>query len=238
MPISTATRRVFLTGLIATPLAAGAGYLFWRDSMSRPTTEEWARSHNISCAATPPAIDGYDEPCRLTARQIATRAIILQGVVAVAANVDPIPVVDWLRDQDVWNSVTPHEQVLLLTPASVPKNGLASFQWRMEAEWALLWVVGKVDSLGLPTHQCDSRRLVDEIIPELGSDIEPFLASTELRSPGVLLAEIGTCTGFLGSVSFLCFKVSRISTHDGRASICSHLPSGNPLLASAPASSR
>jgi hypothetical protein len=31
--------------------------------------------------------------------------------------------------------------------------------------------------------------LVDEIIPPLGSDIEEFLASAELRSPGVLLAE-------------------------------------------------
>jgi len=59
----------------------------------------------------------------------------------------------------------------------------------MEAEWALLWVIGKVEALGLPIRQCDTRRLVDEIIPALGSDIEPFLATAVLRSPGVLLAE-------------------------------------------------
>jgi hypothetical protein len=50
-------------------------------------------------------------------------------------------------------------------------------------------VVGKIEALGLPTQQCDTRRLVDEIIPTLGSDIEPFLALAELRAPGIHLAE-------------------------------------------------
>ena len=53
----------------------------------------------------------------------------------------------------------------------------------------MLWVIGKVESLGLPTQQCDTRKLIDEIIPELGSDIEPFLSSAELRWPSLLLAE-------------------------------------------------
>ena len=50
-------------------------------------------------------------------------------------------------------------------------------------------MVGKVEALGLPIRQCDTRRLVDEIIPALGSDIEPFLASAKLQPPGLLLAE-------------------------------------------------
>ena len=53
----------------------------------------------------------------------------------------------------------------------------------------MLWVVAKVDHLGLPTRQCNTRRMVDEIIPPLGSDVEPFLASATLRPPGELLAE-------------------------------------------------
>jgi hypothetical protein len=87
----------------------------WR----QPTTEEWARSFDISTAPTPPAIEGYDEPCPFTARQIATRAVILQGVVAAASDVDPEPVVQWYQEQGVWEAVSPNERALLLDPSSV-----------------------------------------------------------------------------------------------------------------------
>ncbi len=157
--------------------------------MRQPTTEEWARSLKISTAVTPPAIANYDEPCAFSARDIATRVIVLQGVVAVAYEVDPEPVVDWYREQGVWEQVSPQEKGFLLNPASIGPDVRNGLRWHQEAEWALLWVVGKVDWLGLPTHHCDSRRLVDEIIPALGSEIEPFLESSEVRSPGVLLAE-------------------------------------------------
>jgi Domain of unknown function (DUF4272) len=157
----------------------------WR----QPTTEEWARSFDISPAPTPPAIEGYNEPCPFTARHIATRAVILQGVVAVASNVDPEPVVQWFQEQGVWEAVSPNERTLLLDPSSVNRDAIHGFRWRQEAEWALLWMVGKVEGLGLPTRECDTQRLVDEIIPALGSDIEPFLASAVLRPPALLLAE-------------------------------------------------
>ena len=78
---------------------------------------------------------------------------------------------------------------MLNDPSALSEESLNKFQWQVEAEWALLWMIGKVESLGLPTHQCDTGRLVDEIIPELGSDIKAFLKSAKLRSPGVLLAE-------------------------------------------------
>jgi hypothetical protein len=155
----------------------------------RPTTEEWAQLHGISIPLTPPAIEGYEESCPFTARQIATRAVILQGVVAVASEVDPKRVVKWYQDQGIWGAVSPNERELFRDPSSMHEREITGFRWRKEAEWALLWVVSKVEALGLPTRECDTRRLVDEIIPALGSDIEPFLASAELRPPGVLLAE-------------------------------------------------
>ncbi len=157
--------------------------------MPRLTTEQWAQSHNISTAPSPPRVEDYDEPCPFTARQIGTRAIILQGVVAVASGVDPEPVVEWFRDQRIWKFVSPNEKELLNGPSTLSEEALNKFQWQVEAEWALLWVICKVETLGLPTHQCDTGRLVDEIIPELGSDIKPFLSSAKLRSPGLLLAE-------------------------------------------------
>jgi uncharacterized protein DUF4272 len=159
------------------------------DGQRRLTTERWAQALGISTAPTPPTVEEYDQPCPLAARQVATRAIILHGVVAVASGVDPKPVVEWFRDQAIWPEVSPRERAFLLDPSTADRKERIGFQWRQEAEWALLWVISKVEALGLPIRQCDTRRLVDEIIPALGSDIEPFLANAVLRAPGVLLAE-------------------------------------------------
>jgi hypothetical protein len=144
---------------------------------------------NISTAPTPPVVAEYDEPCPFTAREIARRAIVLQGVVAAACDVDTGAIVQWFRDQGVWDAVSPKERQFLLDPTAASRDEKLRFRWRQEAEWSLLWVVGKVNHLGLPTRECDTRRLVDEIIPALGADIEPFVASATVRPPGELLAE-------------------------------------------------
>jgi hypothetical protein len=152
------------------------------------STKTWAKSLGIPVQATPPAVEGYSGRCPRSARQIAVRAVILQGVVAVAAGVDPEPAIRWFRDRRVWRSVTPEEKAFLRDP-SPPTEQRDKFGRHREAEWALLWAIGRVESLGLPTRPCDTRRLVDEIIPPLGGDIGAFLASAEVREPGVLLAE-------------------------------------------------
>lgn len=160
-----------------------------KDANSRPTTEQWARSFDISTAPTPPAVANYDEGCPFSAREVAERALVLHGVAAAAYGVDPQPIVDWYNDQGLWHAVSPKEREFLIDPVVVGQDERLRLRWRQEAEWALLWVIGKIEQLGLPTRQCDTRRLVDEIVPALGSDIEAFLSSAALRPPGQLLAE-------------------------------------------------
>src|SRR5262249_19867551 len=120
--------------------------------------------------------------------QIAVRSLILHGIVAVAAQVDPQPIMKWFRDQGVWRDVTPEERTFLKAPSPTEAQR-SKLGWHIEAEWTLLWVVGKVEALGLPVQECDSRRLVDEIIPPLGGDITDFVGSARIREPGALLAE-------------------------------------------------
>ena len=151
-------------------------------------TSEWVQVYRISAAPTPPEILEYDEPCGRTAQEIAIRAVILQGVVAVAAQVDSALIVDWFHRQGIWGYVTPEERVFLANGHSTEQERCRFF-WHQEAEWALLWAIGKVEHLGLPNCCCDSARLVDNIIPALGADLEPFFTSAELLPPGVLLAE-------------------------------------------------
>jgi hypothetical protein len=152
------------------------------------TTATWARSLGVSVQATPPAVEDYTKRYPRSARQIAVRTVILQGVVAVACKVDAGPIVEWFHEQRIWRSVTPQERAFLQNRKPT-RQQRGTFHWHQEAEWTLLWVIGKVESLGLPTRCCDTRRLVDEIIPDLGSDIAGFVSSAELRPPGVLLAE-------------------------------------------------
>ena len=152
------------------------------------TTEEFAKLHGISVQTSPPVVEAGAKHGVRSRREIAVRILILHGIVAVAAGVDPEPVAEWFQNQKIWSAATPKEKAFLqnATASSEQRNQLV---WHNEAEWALLWMVGKVESLGLPTGACDTRRLVDEIIPPLGSDIGPFLRSAKLRSPGMLLAE-------------------------------------------------
>jgi Domain of unknown function (DUF4272) len=152
------------------------------------TTEKWAQSLDIPTADVLEPVGGYRKKYPYSARAIAGRAVILHCVVAVASGVSPEPVVKWLKNQRLWKAVSPKEKAFFTDPPKVDTE-LNLFRWWAEAEWALLWVVGKVEMLGLPVRLCDTRRLNDEIIPALGSNIAHFLSTAQIRSPDAVLAE-------------------------------------------------
>ena len=152
------------------------------------TTADWAKSLGIPAEATLPAVEGYTKRCPRTARQIAVRTLILQGVVCAGLDINASSIVEWLREQRIWRSVTPDEKALLLNPNRSVKECKRHGR-HTEAEWTLLWAIGKVEVLGLPTCKCDLRQMFEDIVPRFGSDITGFLATANLRSPGELLAE-------------------------------------------------
>src|SRR5262249_46866667 len=151
------------------------------------TTKSWAKSLDVPTDDVTPSIKGYRNRCPRTARDVSVRSLILHGVVAVAQGVSPAPIIRWFRQQEIWDDISPNEKTFLTkgTPAKV-RNRLS---WHLEAEWTLLWTITKVQALGLPDHECDSRQIVDAIVPPLGGDIGEFVATAKLRPPGLLLAE-------------------------------------------------
>lgn len=152
------------------------------------STHEWALLHNESVDATPPSWEGHTHHYPRTAREVAVRAMALQGVVAAAYGVEREMIIEWLQEEKIWEAVTAQEKEFLLAPMSTEYE-YRRFQCHQEAEWTLLWMLGKVEALGLPTHYCDSRRLVEEIVPGFATDLDPFLDSAELRDTTLLLAE-------------------------------------------------
>jgi hypothetical protein len=135
-----------------------------------------------------PLVDTATPYTAYSAKQVAVRALAVQGVVAAASGVDSDNVVEWLKHQGIWSAATDRERAFLETPER-SQDAVRHFRWQQEAEWTLLWAVGKVAALGLPTRECDTRRLVDDILPPLGGDVGDFLAGAVLRSPQELLAE-------------------------------------------------
>ena len=58
------------------------------------TCREWAESLGIATGPIPPAVPGDSEPCPRSARQIAVRTVILQGIVCVASDVEAGPIIE------------------------------------------------------------------------------------------------------------------------------------------------
>src|SRR5262245_22634073 len=123
------------------------------------TTKRWAESLKVASKADLPPIPDYSEPYARAARDVAVRAVILQGVVAVDYEVDAQPIIEWFQEQRIWDDVTPKERAFMLGSAHTESDQL-QFQWKQEAQWTLLWMIQRVESLGLPTQYCDTRRLV------------------------------------------------------------------------------
>ncbi len=152
------------------------------------STKDWAAANGICIDERAPAVHGSNGSHSRTGSEVAARAIILHCVAAVGYGVDAPHVAEWLTSEGLWSSVSPKEQVLL-SGGPVSERDRNAACWRQESEWTLLWAIGKVESLGLPTRTCDTRRLVDEIMPALGDSTAEFISTAELRSPGELLGE-------------------------------------------------
>lgn len=152
------------------------------------TTIEWVQAHGVCIEATVPFKDQDGNQCPRSVEEVAIRSIILHTVAAVGYRVDSKLLVDWLKDQQIWDYVSPLEKTWFAAKAMTNKER-SRLCWRVEAEWTLLWAISKVQSLGLPTQTCDTAILVDDIMPTLGDPIAAFIASSQLRSPGALLVE-------------------------------------------------
>lgn len=152
------------------------------------STKEWAKAHGLCIEEAVPFNDEERTQCPRSVEEVAIRSIILHAVAAVGYKVEPKPLVDWLKDQQIWDFVSPIEKDWFAAKRMTDEER-SHLCWRVEAEWTLLWAISKVESLGLPTQTCNTTMLVDEIMPALGDPIAEFIASSKLRSPGALLVE-------------------------------------------------
>lgn len=169
-------------------------------------TKAWAATHGVCTTAIVPTVQDCHEKCPRSPAEVARRAIVLHCVAAVGCGVKVQPVIGWLKNESLWPAVSPVEQAFFTT-RNPTKKQINAARWRQESQWALLWSIGYVRSLGLPTKTCDTRKLVDEIMPGLGDSVQEFVISARLRPPGWILAEEDR------TYNLLCYARQAARTH-------------------------
>jgi len=133
-----------------------------------------------------PLVESEDEARIRDAKDVARRVLILYGLTAVGQDGGREQALSILRQEGLWEYVSPAER-RLLENANPSQQALTDASWRMEAVWVLLWALGKVDDLDLPTGVCDSDHL-HQLMPK-PDDCASFISSAQLRPVSELLDE-------------------------------------------------
>ena len=120
----------------------------------------------------------FDKP--RTAQEIARRVIALHCVIAAAHGVSKDDITEWLKEEQLWNELTPRE-LAFMTQDEHPKQEVIWMTWLVEAQVALLWSIRKLDELPPPMRKCDTS-LVIAAMPGLFETTSPFIESAVLRS--------------------------------------------------------
>jgi hypothetical protein len=113
-----------------------------------------------------------------SAEETARRALVLWAVALRADGIPQQEALDMLDQWRLWPHVSPKETRYIRDPQPDPAE-TASFVWRLEALWVLMWALGRIDELGWAAAMCDVPRLVQVMKPV---EADPgFVESAQLR---------------------------------------------------------
>ncbi|MGZ5135556.1 MAG: DUF4272 domain-containing protein [Flavitalea sp.] len=115
--------------------------------------------------------------------EAAERLLILLAVSFTAYNFDESEkVMDWLKKEELWKSVSPQEKEFFRNPdpGNEEKQNLS---WRFEGGYILAWALKKVSTTPDPGSECDEKRVSEflQSVPPVGSSTEAFFAGLKFR---------------------------------------------------------
>jgi hypothetical protein len=152
--------------------------------------ERLARSAAILDARRVPRFKGplyTSDDAEVTLRSpqdTARRALVVWAVALRADGMPQREALEMLDQPKLWPSVSPDEARYIRDPNPDPDE-TASLVWRLEAQWVLMWALGRVDELGWPASMCDVPHLVEVMKPV---EADPgFIEATQLRSKREIL---------------------------------------------------
>ena len=113
------------------------------------------------------------------ADEVARRCLVLYAIIAAGHQGLRGELIDWLRRENLWESVSPAEASFLQSDAPSQKQ-FVNATWRTEALAPLLWALGLVPDLLSPTGLCDVQAL-RLVMPPLMGSVDEWLTASHLR---------------------------------------------------------
>lgn len=151
----------------------------------KQNTEQLLKSLNIPFIDHLPIIEEDHEARIRTPREIAKRILVLTYLNYVSEDpADREEVIEFLKEQQLWDSVSNEEKQLFAKDLSDEEH--INISWRSEAIWLLLWVINKVDTIDLPTAEVSIPQIL-ELLPDFMTDSKDFIQSATIRTVSEIL---------------------------------------------------
>ena len=132
-----------------------------------------------------PAIEGEAEARRRSVEEIAWRAMALLTVALKGEGLEQAVIEDIVRKYSLAAHFSPAETAFIEDP-DPSQHDRVQFTWRYEAAWVMLWALGYVDDLGMPTDICDPGKAV---VVMRDRNPEQFIVDSKLRPLSEILDE-------------------------------------------------
>jgi hypothetical protein len=113
------------------------------------------------------------------AQEVARRGLALFAVVGTALGLSRDEAISWLRTEELWPALTPHE-VAYLEQTDPPRRGLINFGWQSERLTVLLWALGKIPELPDSATQCDTSLFKSVLPPFARTSTRAFISLATL----------------------------------------------------------
>lgn len=147
--------------------------------LRKSNTELFLTSHNLPTNGNLPVTEAEDTVKLKNNREVGERIFCLLCLCGTADQKGAMVFTDYLKNNNLWGSLSPMEQSYLSKPSYGDKvHNDAS--WRLEALYLLVWAVGLVRELPFPPTETDINDFVD-VLPKLKSEPIVFINSLTLR---------------------------------------------------------
>ena len=143
------------------------------------------RTRGIPCLPWLPRIESENDTELRTSEEVGARMFCLFCVIGSAFYPSSTFYRDYLRDQKLWEHLTPEEVSFLSNPAP-DRRSIINFTWRAEALFLLMWTVRVFRTLPLPTHQIPNEKIISKF-PSLEQSPWTFIRKLRLRRKSEIL---------------------------------------------------
>jgi len=116
---------------------------------------------------------------------VARRCLVLYAVLAAGHGTSRDDLAQWLRREELWDSVSP-EEMAFLQAADLSRQQIIGATWRAEALFPLVWALGAIPALPAPANQCDVQLLRSALPPLFGPAAE-FIEQAKVRDEGEIM---------------------------------------------------